>query len=406
VNILLLHNHYQQPGGEDRVFVNEAQLLEAAGHRVTRYSLHNDAVASLGRARLAAATLWNRRVHGELRRLIRRDAIDLCHFHNTFPLASPAVYWAARSEGAATVQTLHNYRLLCPAATLYREGRPCEDCAGRFFALPAVAHACYRQDRLATFATAAMLSLHRTLGTWSKAVDVYIALTPFAREAFVAAGLPAGKTVVKPNMHPVRGGPGGGNGGYVVFAGRLSPEKGVGTLLEAWARYRPPFRLKIAGDGPLGARVAVAAASVPNIEWLGQVEREKLDTVIAEAALLVFPSEWYESGPLTVIEALARGTPVVTSALGGMPWLVKDGVTGLHFQPGDAAGLARRIEWAHAHPAELRAMRPAARRDYENRFAPEKNLALLTDIYRQARNCARERTGTVCAKSHAVRSRS
>src|SRR5690606_3101975 len=190
VRVLLVHNHYQQPGGEDQVFREEGALLERFGHTVFRYVLHNDDVEGIGRAALAARTLWSRPAYRDVERIVRAEGIEVVHVHNTLPLASPAVYWAARKAGAAVVQTLHNFRLLCPGATLFRDGRPCTECLGRL-PLPAVRHACYRGSRSATAAVAAMLTAHCALGTWRRAVDRYIALTPFARDLFVRGGLPA-----------------------------------------------------------------------------------------------------------------------------------------------------------------------------------------------------------------------
>ena len=252
----MLHNHYQQPGGEDQVFEVEGALLEAHGHRVLRYTQHNDSVADMTRAELAKATVWNTVAYRELRTLIREEQPQVAHFHNTFPLISPAAYHAARAERVPVVQTLHNYRLICPSALFFREGRVCEDCSGKAVPWPGVAHACYRGSRSSSAAVAAMLTAHRVLGTWSRAVDAYIGLTEFARQRFVRGGLPAEKIVVKPNfVHPDPGA-GGGDGEYVLFVGRLSEEKGVDTLLKAWKRPRVRVPLKIVGDGPLVPEVA------------------------------------------------------------------------------------------------------------------------------------------------------
>jgi len=248
--ILLIHNSYQQAGGEDRVFEFEVRLLQSNGHRVYRYQDHNRRIPDLGRMELAWGTIWNANSYREVTALIRSERIGLVHAHNTFPLISPSVYYAARRAGVPVVQTLHNYRLLCPDAKLMREGKSCEDCLGRRIAWPGVARGCYQHDRRATAVVAAMTTTHWALGTWSTGIDRYIALTEFARSKFIKGGLPAGKIAVKPNFIDPDPGCGGGEGDYVLFVGRLSPEKGITTLIDAWAKLPCPVPLRVIGDGP------------------------------------------------------------------------------------------------------------------------------------------------------------
>ena len=201
MRILTLHNYYQQRGGEAEIFETEAALLESYGHHVIRYTVHNDAIKEMGRLETARATLWNTGSYDAIRALIRTEQPDVAHFHNTFPLISPAAYYAARDEGVPVVQTINNYRLMCPKAFFFREGRVCEDCLGKSFAWPGIAHACYRDSRAASAVVASMLAFHRTKKTWMDLVDVYaLALTEFAREKFIEGGLPAEKLVIKPNF--------------------------------------------------------------------------------------------------------------------------------------------------------------------------------------------------------------
>lgn len=378
----MLHNHYQQPGGEDQVFEVEGALLEAHGHRVLRYTQHNDSVADMTRAELAKATVWNTVAYRELRTLIREEQPQVAHFHNTFPLISPAAYHAARAERVPVVQTLHNYRLICPSALFFREGRVCEDCSGKAVPWPGVAHACYRGSRSSSAAVAAMLTAHRVLGTWSRAVDAYIGLTEFARQRFVRGGLPAEKIVVKPNfVHPDPGA-GGGDGEYVLFVGRLSEEKGVDTLLKAWKRPRVRVPLKIVGDGPLAPEVAEAAQRMGEVEWLGRQPRDNILALMKDAKALVFPSVWYEGFPMVLAEAYAVGLPVIASDLGSMSSLVDHGRTGLRFRPGDPEDLATQVGWTSTHPAELQRMRREARAEFEAKYTAERNYQLLMEIYR------------------------
>lgn len=293
--VLLVHNAYREPGGEDAVFEEEAALLEARGHEVLRYRAHNDSVAGMGRAALVAGTFWNRAVYREIGALVRRHRPAVVHFHNTFPLVSPAGYYAAASGGVPVVQTLHNYRLVCPNGLLFRDGRPCEDCLGRRFPWPAVAHGCYRGGRPATAVAAAMVSAHGAVGTWAGKVDAYVAPTEFAREKLVRGGLPPEKVHVKPNFVSPDPGPGDG-GGYALFVGRLSEEKGLGVLLAAWERMGAAApELRIVGDGPLAPVVARAAASNPRLRRMGRRTPAETRRLMKGAAVLVLPSEVYET---------------------------------------------------------------------------------------------------------------
>ena len=354
MKILAVHNRYQRPGGEDQVFVDETALLEARGHRVVRCEVHNDQVEHMNRLTLAKDTVWNTSAYRELGALIRRERPDVAHFHNTLPLVSPAGYYAARAEGVPVVQTLHNYRLLCPVSLFFRDGRVCEDCMGKTVPWPGVVHGCYRGSRAASGVIATMLTVHRALRTWTEMVDVYVALTEFARNKFVEGGLPAGKIVVKPNFVAPDPGPGQGGGGYALFVGRLAPEKGTGTMLDAWDRLGTGFPLKIVGDGPLKDRVAGAAAGRSNVELLGHRPVADVHALMREADMLIFPSEWYETFGRVAAEAFAAGTPVVAADIGAVAELVEHGRTGLKFRPGDPEDLAAQVEWALSHPAELR----------------------------------------------------
>ena len=268
MKIVLGHGHYQQAGGEDAVFADEAALLAERGHDVIRFTVHNDEIARLGRLAVAGRTFWNRQVHADLAALFAREQPALLHCTNTFPLMSPAVYYAAAAAGVPVVQSLHNYRLLCPNALLLRDGRVCEDCLGKVFAWPAIQHGCYRDSRAGSAVVAGMLAAHRGLGTWTRRVDRYIVLTEFARRKFTAGGLPADKLSVKPNFVSPDTGPGSGGGGYAVYVGRLSEEKGIASLLAAWIDRRLEIPLKIVGDGPLAEEVARPPGPIrPSSGW-------------------------------------------------------------------------------------------------------------------------------------------
>ena len=393
--LLMVHNYYREPGGEDAVFEAEANLLARHGHRIERVTIHNDGIpddlGAVGRVQLAARTLWSRQTYQEVRSRRHRLKPDMALFHNTFPLISPSAYGACREARVPVVQTLHNYRLICPNATFFRDGRLCEDCLGKTPPWPGVLHACYRNSRSQTAVVAAMLTGHRLRRTWARDVDVYIALTEFARQKFVQGGLPADRVVVKPNfVHPDPG-VGAHDGNFVLFVGRLATNKGVETLLRAWELLEGPVPLRIVGDGPLAWLVQRAGDSRPTIKYEGRLARNAVVALMREARALIFPSGWYECFPLTILEAFACSLPVIASRLGAMAEIVDDGRTGFHFAPGDVADLAAKVKWAWTHPHEMRCMGMEARREYETKYTAERNYSLLMQVYERAMEVAKER---------------
>jgi glycosyltransferase involved in cell wall biosynthesis len=382
---VVVHNFYQQPGGEDQVFKDEVALLRGRGHHVQTFTVHNDEVAQLGRLSLARKTLWNRDAYQRMHELVRRERADVVHFHNTFPLVSPAAYHAAKDAGARVVQTLHNYRLLCPAATFYRDGHVCEDCLGRSVAWPGVLHKCYRQNRSASAMTAAMLAYHWMKGTWREVVDTYIALTEFSKRKFIEGGLPESKILVKPNFVDPDPGEGTGGGGYVVFIGRLTEEKGITSLLDAWKQtdLGARVRLKIVGDGPM--RQAVESISgTRGIDYLGRQAPAQVYAILHSADALIFPSVWYEGLPRTIVEAFAKGTPVIASRLGSMAELVRPGENGELYEPGAAADLARCVGETLSNPTVLSDLRRGARADFLRCYTAETNYPMLLSAYGRA----------------------
>jgi glycosyltransferase involved in cell wall biosynthesis len=384
MNILLVHNSYQQPGGEDHVFAMEGALLEARGHRVVRYQAHNDAVKNRGGLVLLTQTVWNRHAYTDLRRAIRDNRVELMHVHNTFPLISPAAYYAASAEKVPVVQTLHNYRFFCPAATFYRNGGVCESCLGKTVTWPAVVHACYRGSKPASVASTALIAIHRAARTWNTKISAYIALTDFARRKYIEGGLPANRIHVKPNFLDHDPGMVLGEGKFALFAGRLTEDKGILTLIKAWNEPGLSMPLEIAGDGPLAPQVSEAAKQNPNIHWHGWITRDRLLEKLRTAAVLIVPSEWYEPFGLTIVEAFASGVPVVASRLGSMASMVEHQKTGLLFRPGDPADLAAQVGWYLDHPTELKEVRHRARLEYEQKYTSERNYRQLMAIYDEA----------------------
>jgi glycosyltransferase involved in cell wall biosynthesis len=387
VKVLRVHCHYQQDGGESGVERAERALLEDAGHEVVVYERHNDEIRELGpggRLALAARTIWAWDTHRELGELLARERPDVAHFTNTFPLISPSAYDACRRAGVPVVQALHNYRLLCPAATFLRDGRPCEDCAERSL-WQGVRHGCYRGSRAATAVAAGLLAVHRARGTWRERVDAYLALTEFARRRFAAGGLPEDRLFVVPNFAPDPG-PRPEGGDYALFVGRLAPEKGLATLLRAWSELGARVPLSVVGEGPLGPWLhdEVRRRGLANVRLEGRQPRARVLELLQRARFLVFPSEWYEGFPLVLAEAFACGTPVVASRLGAMAEIVEHGRTGLHVAPGDAGDLAARVLWAWRNEKRLEDMGRAARAEYEARYTPRHCLDRLLEIYERA----------------------
>jgi glycosyltransferase involved in cell wall biosynthesis len=387
MKVLLCHNYYQHAGGEDEVFAAEGALLEAHGHEVVRFTRHNDDIKGMGRVEVARKTLWNRATYDELLSLIRRERPRVMHCTNTFPLISPAAYDAARAEGVAVVQSLHNYRLFCLNSLFLRDGRACELCLGKAIPWPGVLHKCYRESRSASAVVASMLTYHRARGTYRNKVDVYIALTEFARRKFEEGGFDPGQIVVKPNFLSTDPGLGQGKGGYAVFVGRLSTEKGVEPLVNAWTQHDVGVPLKVIGDGPQAEPVRQAAAA-GKLEWLGRRPLTEVLEVIGDAAFLILPSICYETFGRTIIEAYSRGTPVIVSRQGAIAELVVDGRTGLLFEPGNAEDLAAKVRQLGSDPALRERMRQDARQEFEQKYTAERNHGMLMAIYEQA--CRRQ----------------
>jgi glycosyltransferase involved in cell wall biosynthesis len=394
--ILIVHNCYQQPGGEDVVAKQEAEFLRQAGHEVVKYYRSNDEVKALGlwgKFSLAKRVVWAGDVVRDLRALIHREKPDVVHFHNTFLMISPSAYYACQELGLPLVQTLHNYRLICPGALLMRDGKVCEDCLRKIVPWPGVVHGCWRNSRSSTTVVAAMLTFHNVLRTWENQVDVYIATTEFARRKFAQGGLPAEKIVVKPNfVHPDPGN-GGRKGDFALFVGRISAEKGIRTMLSAW-RLLKGVSLKIVGDGPLMAEVKEQIERERlAVEVLNRRPREEVFSLMRQASFLVSPSECYEVFHMVIAEAFACGLPAVASRLGAMAEIVEDGRTGLLFEPGNSEDLAAKVEWAWTHEKEMIEMGKNARKEYEEKYTAERNYKMLMEIYQLAMERAKQRNG-------------
>jgi glycosyltransferase involved in cell wall biosynthesis len=377
MRILVAHNAYQQRGGEDSVVDAEIDLLRARGHAVHLYGRSNDDLAAMPKASAALQTLWSQQTSRELSSLIQSFQPDVIHVHNTFPLMSPSLYWAASRAGVPVVQTLHNFRLLCPQAMFLREGKVCEDCLGKLPWRGAV-RGCYRGSKAHSTVLAGMVTLHRALGTWQNKVTRYIALNEFCRNKFMEGGLPADRIVVKPNFVDFEAPVTHARAGF-LFVGRLSAEKGVDVLVDA-ARALDSAHVRVAGTGP----EAGLLAGVLGIQALGALDGDAVRAEMSQAVALVLPSIWYENFPRTLVEAFGCGLPVIASRIGALAELVQDGITGLLFEPGNAQDLADKLRWAQANSEHMAAMGRNARALYEAEFTAERNYAQLLAIYNDA----------------------
>ena len=387
MKVMVCHNYYQQRGGEDQLFEDEAKLLEANGHDVIWHTVHSDVIQESNLLQVAANTIWNRSAYHRMLDLIESHRPEVLHVVNTFPLLSPAVFHAARKANVPVVATIQNYRYFCAQAMCFRNNKACEACLGK---LPwrAVVHGCYRNNRMGSAVVAAMQMLHRYRNTWNTMIDVICIASNFSREKLIKAGLDGSKMMLKPNFAPNDPGHRDGSGRFAVFVGRLADEKGIPTLVEAWkilAEKGLKFPLKIVGDGPSCNLVNELQNQFDHVQWLGKLPNPEVYEWLGRASCLIFPSAGYESLPKTLIESMAVGTPVVGANIGSIPEIVLDDETGYLFPAGDSEGLAEAVQkfFSNEHFSKM-TMRERCRQEFERRFKREANYLVLLDIYKEA----------------------
>ena len=394
MRILIVHNHYQQSGGEDAVVEAEAALLKKFGNEVRLYKRTNSELlrySFLQKINFILNIAWSRKSYQDIRKIIRNFCPDVVHFHNIFFILSPSVYWACRKENVPIVQSQHNFRLICPNGLFFRNNRVCEDCAKKNF-WEGVKHRCYKNSRLITAIVGCMTAHHRNKRTWTQMVDYYITATEFTREKLIHSGIPAEKIIVKPNFIDMEPTDRPAAPKYALYVGRLSPEKGVDVLLQAWQSLSD-IPLKIMGKGPQedSLKNFVNTNKMKHVEFLGFVPKHEYTEYMKGAKFIVLPSVCYENFPMIVVEAYAHGIPIVASRLGTMKDLIEDRETGLLFEAGNSQDLASKSRWMFQHDQECALMGGRARREYERRYNAKKNYELLIEIYNKAIYAAKNR---------------
>jgi glycosyltransferase involved in cell wall biosynthesis len=387
MRIVVAHNRYRSnsPSGENQVVDREAELLRRAGHEVVAHERESDEIrdfSPVDKALIPARIVWSGPERCRFSQMLRQVRPDVVHVHNTFPLLSPSVVAACRQHDVPVVMTLHNFRLICSNAMLSKGGEPCRRCVGRMPAA-AVRHGCYRGSSVRTLPVAAGIATHRVLRTWRRLVGRFVVPSEFSRRILAAGGLPHERMIVKPHFVDDPGRVRDGAGHDVLYLGRLSSEKGIDLLIEAWAQRTEQGRLLIVGDGPLRQRVQRWADDAASVTYLGPQDRSRCVELLLQARCVVVPSAVEESFGLAVVEAFACGVPVIATAMGALCELVVDGQSGWVVPSGDAGAMADRIDRALTDPELASIMGKHARKRYEERYSAEVNLAVLEGLYDQ-----------------------
>jgi len=391
LRILQVHHRYRSGwGGEDSVAELEADLLRRHGHEVEQLIVSAAGLENPGALGLIATglgTVWSRRGYGLVRAAISRFSPDIMHVHNSFPLLSPSIYWAAAKAGVPVVQTLHNFRLTCANSLLLRNGQPCQDCVGH---LPwaALRHRCFRKSFWSTAAVASSNVVHRWLGTYTDKVPTYIALTSFSQSVMSRSGLPAGRIWVKPNFAADPGNSHAQRSLQFMYVGEISRHKGVHLLLQAWKNAQPEgWRLLLVGEGPDREQLQASCGADSSIVWLGRLPHPEVIALLAASRMLVLPSLCYENFPMVLLEAFSAATPVIAPSHGAFPALLSDGEDGMLFAPGSAPSLAAALQAAvcavDSHDGTWQHWSETARRTYLAEFTPARNYMELFAIYQE-----------------------
>src|SRR3989338_2287464 len=385
MKIVVINNHYREPGGEDAVVEAEVRMLENQGHNVITYIRSNKEIEDMSFFRslvfILRDSIWNKESYRAIKDIAEKEKPYIAHLHNVFLMMSPSVYVALREQGVPMIQTIHNYRLLCPKATFFRKNRICEKCSSGNY-IYSIIYRCWRGSGILTLLMSRILQYHERHGTFRKLIDHFIALTQLSKDKFVKSGIAPDSLTIKPNfVHAPKLDLDRQTENYILFVGRLSDGKGIWTLLNAWKEMKG-YPLLIVGDGPMKSKmeIFIKRNNIKGIQMPGRKANDEVRQLMYKAKFLIFPSEWYECFPVTIVESFAMGTSVIASRIGGMMEIIEDKKTGLFFTPGDADDLVKKVQWAIDHPEEMRFMGKSARRRYDEHFTPEANYKMYMDI--------------------------
>lgn len=381
-NVLMAHNYYQVPGGEDTVFHNEVKMLERNGYKVTKYTRHNDEIKDgmISKLKLGIDTIFSFKTYKEVKKLIDENDIDVVHVHNTLPLISPSIYYAARAKKVPVVQTIHNFRLLCPGATFTRNGEICEDCISKGLE-QSLKHRCYRNSLSQTFIMYAMLKFHRIIGTYNKVN--YITLTEFNKHKLSSLVKDKNDIYVKPNFVEKREQGKRKLEDYFVYMGRLDDIKGINFLVESWKYIDKNIQLYIMGTGQEYENIKsyVNKYKLNNVNILGFTKREIAFEIIKNSRATVVPSKCYEGFPMTIAESFSLGVPVIGSKIGNIESIIDDGENGLLFEKNNKESLKYVINKVF-YDKELNInLGKNAYKVFKDKYTDEKNYRNIEKIY-------------------------
>lgn len=380
--VLMAHNYYQVPGGEDTVFHNEVNMLEKNGHKVIKYTRYNDEIKGgvLSKLKLGIDTIFSLKTYKEVKKLIDENDIDVVHVHNTLPLISPSIYYAARAKKVPVVQTIHNFRLLCPGATFTRNGEICEDCVSKGLE-QSLKHKCYRGSLAQTFIMYAMLKFHRIIGTYNKIN--YITLTEFNKNKLSSLVKDENKIRVKPNFVEKNDKVERVLEDYFVYIGRLDEIKGINFLVEAWTEIDKNIDLYVIGTGPEEKKVKnfIEENNITNIKLLGFMKREEAFKIIQKSRAIIVPSKWYEGFPMTIAESFSLGVPVIGSNIGNIESIIDDRTSGLLFEMDNKKSLKKIVENTFYNKEESKLLGENAYKAFKEKYTDIENYKNLKEIY-------------------------
>jgi glycosyltransferase involved in cell wall biosynthesis len=381
LTILVVHNKYKIRGGEDTVFENESAELEKRGHRVIRYVRNNSETESYGvikKFKFFFSAISSRRTIREIKAILSKEKVDIAHIHNTFPLISPSIYRILRKSGVKTVQTIHNYRFLCPNGLFFRDGKICTLCAGRKY-VNSLRYRCYRNSFMESVLYYLILTLNKKV--FKKYIDSYIALTEFTKNIFISAGFDEKKIYVKGNGYEDNELRRKKSGGYFYCFGRISEEKGVDFLLENFSKTKT--NLIVSGSGDKLEFYKNKYSSCNNIRFTGYLDAAAVGEFIATAQAVILPSIWYENFPMAIVESFRAGIPVIATDMGSIPFIINDGENGLLFEKGNAGKFMEKVSMMAVNVELRERLGDNARITFEKKMEFSVNIKILEDIYRR-----------------------